>query len=523
MRNSDTRAAWTYHNATKHALESVRSSRHYLDWPNQPLPFKIYTTLEPIALPREFVPSGAPALDAIAGRVNLPADASVLDCAAIARLCYYSNGITKTLKRPGGAMPFRAAACTGALYHVELYVVCADLPELDAGVYHYAAHDHSLRRLRRGDFRQVLVEATGAEPSVAQAPAAILCTSTFWRNAWKYQARAYRHSFWDTGTILANLFAVTNANGIPAQLVLGFADDAVNRLVDVDPAKEATICFVVLGRTAAEPPPAPSVEPLSLPTQRLSPRQVDEPAIGEMHAASSLESGAEAAAWRGVGGGTGEAAKRAKEAAAPMAPGPDFIPLSSAMALPSTSIEAVIRRRGSARQFTWDSIDVHQLSTILDVAMQGTRADLVVAGARSDPYLILHAVDGLPSGVYAFDRAQCGLEPLRLGSFRDAAGYLDLGQELAADAAVNVYSLADLHAILRRLGNRGYRAAQLEAAIAGGKLYLAAYALGLGATGLTFFDDDVTGFFSPHAAGKSVMFLTAIGRDHTKLGDYAAA
>jgi len=88
---------------------------------------------------------------------------------------------------------------------------------------------------------------------------------------------------------------------------------------------------------------------------------------------------------------------------------------------------------------------------------------------------------------------------------------------------VNIYSLADLHAILRRLGNRGYRAAQLEAAIAGGKLYLAAYALGLGATGLTFFDDDVTGFFSPHAAGKSVMFLTAIGRDHTKLGDYAAA
>lgn len=61
MRNSDTRAAWTYHNATKHALERVRSSRHSLDWPNQPLPFKIYTTLEPLPLPREFVPSGAPA------------------------------------------------------------------------------------------------------------------------------------------------------------------------------------------------------------------------------------------------------------------------------------------------------------------------------------------------------------------------------------------------------------------------------------------------------------------------------
>ena len=31
-------------------------------------------------------------------------------------------------------------------------------------------------------------------------------------------------------------------------------------------------------------------------------------------------------------------------------------------------------------------------------------------------------------------------------------------------------------------------------------------------TGLTFYDDDVTAFFSPHAAGKSVIFLIALGR-----------
>ena len=65
---------------------------------------------------------------------------------------------------------------------------------------------------------------------------------------------------------------------------------------------------------------------------------------------------------------------------------------------------------------------------------------------------------------------------------------------------------------LERFGNRGYRAAQLEAAIMGGKLYLAAYAQRLGASGLTFFDDDVTEFFSPDAAGKSVMFLIALGK-----------
>jgi len=77
---------------------------------------------------------------------------------------------------------------------------------------------------------------------------------------------------------------------------------------------------------------------------------------------------------------------------------------------------------------------------------------------------------------------------------------------------VNIFCLADLPPIVERFGNRGYRAAQLEAAIIGGKCYLAGYGQQLGATGLTFFDDDVTAFFSPHAAGKSVMFLTAIGK-----------
>jgi SagB-type dehydrogenase family enzyme len=194
----------------------------------------------------------------------------------------------------------------------------------------------------------------------------------------------------------------------------------------------------------------------------------------------------------------------------------------------------VIVRRGSARRFTHDPISFEHLSTILDIATRGTPADVAAgagdAGAAQEQpqehspverlpdgrslveaYLIVNAVEGLPAGTYAFDREHRGLTPLKQGDFRAVAGYLDLGQDLAADAAVNIYHLADLQAILPRLGNRGYRAAQLEAAIEGGKLYLAAYALGLGATGLTFFDDDVTGFFSPPAAGKSVMFLTAIG------------
>jgi SagB-type dehydrogenase family enzyme len=155
-----------------------------------------------------------------------------------------------------------------------------------------------------------------------------------------------------------------------------------------------------------------------------------------------------------------------------------------------------------------------QLSTTLDRASRGVSADFLdPPGTQLNQlYLIVHAVEGLESGAYVFYRDRGVLESLKLGNFRAQAGHLGLDQELAADAAVDTFFLADLRPILQRFGNRGYRALQLEAGVLGGKLYLAAYAQRLGATGLTFYDDEVTRFFSPHAAGKSAIFFVAVGR-----------
>ena len=72
----------------------------------------------------------------------------------------------------------------------------------------FGPNDFALRSLRPGDYRQVLIEASGQEPVVARAPVLLVCTSAYWRNAWKYQARTYRHCFWDAGTLLANTFGV---------------------------------------------------------------------------------------------------------------------------------------------------------------------------------------------------------------------------------------------------------------------------------------------------------------------------
>src|SRR5256712_8379461 len=180
--NRNPEAASTYHDATKHSYASIRTTPHFMDWSNHPLPFKIYPTLEPARLPAEMHQTGVAALSAITESVPALTNAAP-DLEALAQLLYLSAGITRKRSYPGGEFYFRAAACTGALYEVELYLVCGDLTDLQAGVYHFAPAEFGLRVLRAGDFRGILVRATGGEPALAHAPLTIICTCPYCRNA----------------------------------------------------------------------------------------------------------------------------------------------------------------------------------------------------------------------------------------------------------------------------------------------------------------------------------------------------
>src|SRR6202165_665169 len=357
--NRNPKAAWTYHDPTKHSYTSIRTNPHFMDWSNQPLPFKIYPTLEPMRLPAEVRQTGVAALSAIAESVPAQTKASP-DLEAVAQLLYLSAGITRKRNYPGGELYFRAAACTGALYEVELYLVCSDLANLQAGVYHFAPAEFGLRRLRAGDYRRVLLEATGGEPAIAHAPLTIVCTCTYWRNAWKYQARTYRHFGWDNGTLLANLLAVATALGLPARVVCGFVDAQVNRLLDIDPQREVAFSLVALGHIAVPQPSPAEIPPLRLETVPLSQREVDYPLMREMHAASSLHSPEEVQAWRGQSPVT--------DFPPPTGPIIQLQPLSDAE-MPRDPIEQVIQRRGSTRKFVRSSITLPQLSTMLDRAI----------------------------------------------------------------------------------------------------------------------------------------------------------
>jgi SagB-type dehydrogenase family enzyme len=261
--------------------------------------------------------------------------------------------------------------------------------------------------------------------------------------------------------------------------------------------------MLALGHTSAVPVAAPTLTPLSLPVVPYSKEEVDYPAMRQMHDASSL-AGDEVNRWRQKSVVSPTAASKGKVIA--------LQPISDAD-LPPDTIEQVIQRRGSTRKFAREPVSMAQLSTLLDRATRGVPADfLASAGSQlNDMYLIVNSVYGLEPGAYFFHREKKQLELLKEGDFRNQAGYLGLEQEIPADASVNIFFLADLHKILAAFGNRGYRATQLEAGVLGGKLYLAAYAQRLGASGLTFYDDDVVNFFGPHAKGKSAIFLVALG------------
>ncbi|MFQ5682080.1 MAG: SagB/ThcOx family dehydrogenase [Candidatus Binatia bacterium] len=512
MSNQEIGAAWAYHNGTKHSYQSIHTRPHYLDWDNQPIPFKVYSQLHPIPLPQHLSSSGVAALSAISSDGSKRDRLHVSSNDTLAEILFLSAGVTRRRHYPGGEILYRAAACTGALYHIDLYIVCGDLPGLKAGVYHFGPHDFALRKLRAGDYRSVLVRASGKEPAIAGASAVIICASTYWRNAWKYQSRAYRHCYWDNGTILANLLAAADARKVATQVVLGFVDSAVNQLLGLDTEREGSLTLVATGAVPAlVPEHSADVPPVILATVALSEREIHYPGIRAMHVASSLESEEEVRAWGKQTIGSPTPKRNWGERLFPLRPLGDH-------ELPRDTIEEVILRRGSTRQFSHESITFTQLSTMLDRATRGVPADyrLAVSCPINDLYLVVSAVEGLPPGAYVFHRDKRVLELLKEGDFRQQAGYLGLGQEIPSDASVNIFFLTDLNTILKQFGCRGYRVAQLDAAITGGRLYLSAYALRLGASGLTFFDDDVTEFFSPHAAGKSVMFLIALGKSVKK-------
>lgn len=490
--NRQTDAARLYHEVTKHSYTSVRTDGHVLDWGNRPFPFKIYPHAAALALPRELNLSTMPTLDAISGRANIDPQMP-LDLERLTRLLFCAAGLTRKRRVGREDYHFRAAASAGALYPIEIYLASGpDIEGLESGLYHFSPADLKLRGLRRGDWRAVIAKACARRPQLVDARAILILSGIFWRSAWKYRARCYRYCFWDAGTMLANLLAAADAEGLQAEGIVNFADAEIERLIGVDGDREGPLCLVAIGSSTASrrDQDDQTVDPLELETVPLSMEEKSYPDLIRMHRASKLLDSGEVTSVS-----ISEAASGDREPAANAG-------------LQGLGLGETILRRGSSRKFDQEAIAAAELAAILDNSSSHPRCDFP---PLTDTYLIVNAVDGLTAGAYYYSRTRRTLELLKAGDFRGNAGYLCLEQPLGADCSVLICYMADFDRLLSKMGNRGYRAAQLEAGLHGGRAYIAAYALNRGATGLTFYDDDTVEFFSPHAAGKIPLLMVAIG------------
>ncbi|MDP8929156.1 MAG: SagB family peptide dehydrogenase, partial [Actinomycetota bacterium] len=503
--------AHDYHERTKHSVTDLRGGQP-LEWADKPLPYKRYTNVPPLPLPLSWPEPEVPAGVALSSEVI--ARTRQLGLPDLARLLFLSAGVTRRHSNGHTTTFFRAAPSAGALYPVELYMVCGGLPELPAGVYHFEPVEFALRRLRSGDLRASLALAA-ANSEIAEHLVTIVLTGIPWRTTWKYGARGYRHLFWDAGTILANTIAAAASAGLLARVLVGFVDAEVTHFLGLDnPSQEFAeypLAIVPLSlpalarppgppaRPGPEPPPATELPALELDVAQLSRQQVDEPELHAVHAAGTLDSPAAVSLWR----------RSVRERGSPSAAGKVRAPSEAA-----GTVDEVILRRGSTRRFTRTSVPAATLSWGIAAASRGLHADFLAQGETLlIRFLAVQAVDDLESGVYRWNSD--GLQLFRRGLFRAEVSRVCLDQRLGGDAAFTLFECAELDALLRAAGTRAYRAAQLEAGIVAGWLQLVAFAHGVGGTGLTFYDDEVRAFLDTSAEPMLTVAVGVPGYDAT--------
>jgi SagB-type dehydrogenase family enzyme len=363
----------------------------------------------------------------------------------------------------GGTVHWRAYSSAGALFPVEAYVAARD------GLYSFDPLTPGLVALRGGDVRAEVAAAADAD-----ADTFVVLTGIHGRTGWKYLERGYRHIWWDAGTMLANLLALAAASELEPRLYTAFVDRELNELLRVDGRTEYALALVELRNgTPAEGAPSSSSNRLLL--SALGARY---PLAERAHLDGSLSDVEAVRRWR-----------------APVE--------GDEPRLDRDALAQAIRRRSSVRRYADSPLPSRELAELLGWSEAPIPADVPPVVRQ---LVTVAAVEGLEPGIYD---AQLNLLHGRdEQKLREDAGFVAMEQDHPRLAAVNVFQLAGVEDVVQRLGDRGYRWAQLEAGIRAGRLQVGAFMRGWGAAASTFFDEEVSDALETPDAP---MLMVAIG------------
>ena len=523
-----------YHERTKYHPDTLKDRQ--LDWAQQPIPFKEYKIGTAIDL--------KPYLDDQPSRstraISSPAEKTVAYWQRLSRLLFCSYGLTVRMMTPmsGEMVYLRAAPSAGGLYPAEVYLLSRGTPLLPAGLYTYQAQTHSLLRFWDSEVWKGLQEGCLWHPSLDQTQLAIVVTAVFYRSAWRYQDRAYRRIFLDTGHLLGNIELASAIHDFRPHLIGGFIDSALNRLLYLDPEQESVTAVMALADRLEIRENLP-LAPTALP----SATQLDYPSIEEgdllpyLHQATQIPEASDPLALSRSGQGS-----RSK----PL-PGPEAMPEQSdkynfpfCLKVPMQTdspivwgdrastdssarlweLENTIIKRRSTRAFNGAELSLKELQALLDFTYQPQNS--LDQGLDPQPdyfdlslietFIAVSGVTGLEEGCYYYAPKAQELRQIRFKNFRRELHRLCLGQNLGRDAAAVLFHTADLQKAVAQYGDRVYRYLHMDAGHLGQRLNLAAIRLGLGVSGIAgFFDDEVNEVLGI-PTDEAVLYITTLGQ-----------
>ncbi|MEW8563418.1 MAG: nitroreductase family protein [Candidatus Thiodiazotropha sp.] len=471
---STTETIRAYHQRTKHQLGAYARGPEYLDWENQPDPFRRF--------------SGAP-LNSLPLTPDPTAGEAVFDIAGISKLLELSMGISAWKQFGPDRWALRCNPSSGNLHPTEAYLVSHGIAGLDDAIYHYAPREHALEQR---------AELVGGE---SQCYCLLALTSIAWREAWKYGERAYRYVQLDVGHALGAVRYAAALLGWQVSL-LSPGDAAIGDLLGLSRKGDFE------GAETEQPD-----------------------LLVQIHTVGSglVETLPEGCHWRGRANPLGgepalhwplidEAHHACREEQPDHQPSLAPIDLSREWL---SRLGPLIRQRRSAQAFVAkrSSLAIASLQSFLVALMpQNGRPpwDLWPATPRLHLALFIHRVEGLVPGLYALPR-RIGLQPelqsalnesflwqptpitsdvlplyrLAEGDMRKVARTLSCHQEIASASSFSFCMLAEFDQALAQ-GPSAYRHLHWEAGLIGQAAYLEAERIGMRGTGIgCFFDDSV--------------------------------
>ena len=489
-----------YHEATKHHYERYANSPGYMDWDNQPNPFRFYENTEHMRLPllKEDPVAEHLMLYQRVDKTTLP-----FSLENIAGFLELSLGLSAWKAAGASKWSLRMNPSSGNLHPTEGYLVIPQMESVGSGIYHYNALLHALeKRAGLPDKLWNQLETHFGTPGFL-----IGISSIFWRESWKYGERAFRYCNHDAGhalaglSISANLFGwkVTYLNGLSDEIIEGLLGFKAAGYQEFENEHPDFLCFV-------HPHPA-NVLSRSLPDQttaafanltfsghpnQLSPQHVNWEIIYEAARHTRKPVTRQENYKYGNRKWMSESAGR-------------------------YSATQIIRNRRSATSFdSSGSVTKTQLLSMLDKTLPRDDAspfDTELSQPATHLFLFVHNVADLPAGLYFFVRNEAEAAEIRQiskpgflwqpvedgfplflleeGNFRRQAMMVSCHQEIAGYSAFSLGMIARFKTVIEKEPFR-YRHLFWETGMIGQVLYLEAEAHGVRGTGIgCFFDDAV--------------------------------